>query len=87
MDLVRRDGVAFGLMTRRMKYYYRQQGRSFIKRCTCWKPDCSSCMRSFQARMQTLDTMIRMGWGDTPQPEIPARWRKIPGPALVRTGP
>lgn len=28
----------------------------------------------------TLDAMIAMGWGDTPQSKIPANWREKRGP-------
>src|ERR1700677_1609901 len=54
--------------------------RSFMKRCQCWKEECDRCMRSLQARLSQLDHMTARGWGDTPQDEIPPRWRKLWGP-------
>ena len=30
--------------------------------------------------MEELDEMIRMGYGETPQDEIPANWRDVQGP-------
>ncbi len=30
--------------------------------------------------LRDLDLMIRLGWGDIPQPHLPNDWRNRPGP-------